>query len=329
LPNYTKVIKKAARRYGINPAILEAQLRQESGLNPNAKSPAGAQGIAQFMPATAASYGVNLNDGKASDDIDGAARYMRDNLKRTQGDYKAALSIYNSGRPDAYKDPRFAGGQTYNYVKGILAAAGSSGQGTVPAAASTPARRDTTSITPGVDNSQLRQQLKLSYLDNRHNPDALLQLAAGLHQAQDVAPITTQQSQKMNPPQGSRVSGGFNPKQITGTAEFDGKKVAGWIAPILEYARQQGWKGTVNSGFRSDAEQQRIYDSGVRPAAVPKAYGGGGSNHEGKVYPLGAIDASDAARLAAIIKRSPYAKYLKWAGGKDPVHFSHPHNGSY
>ena len=105
--------------------------------------------------------------------------------------------------------------------------------------------------------------------------------------------------------------------------------MAGWIAPILQYARKRGWKGSVNSGFRTDAEQKRIYDSGVRPAAKPKAYGGGGSNHEGTVYPLGAVDVSEAQQLAEIIRRSPYASKLVWAGGKDPVHFSHPHGGSY
>jgi hypothetical protein len=43
--------------------------------------------------------------------------------------------------------------------------------------------------------------------------------------------------------------------------KFDGKPVAAWIAPALAYARQHGWKGTVNSGFRSFAEQTRIYNS--------------------------------------------------------------------
>lgn len=114
------------------------------------------------------------------------------------------------------------------------------------------------------------------------------------------------------------------PKIAGGTTKFDGKIVAAWIAPALKYARQHGWKGAVNSGFRSFEEQTRIYNSGVRPAAKP-----GTSNHEGDEYPRGAVDVSQAAQLAAILKGSPYAKRLVWAGAKDPVHFSHPHGGSY
>lgn len=112
-------------------------------------------------------------------------------------------------------------------------------------------------------------------------------------------------------------------------ATFDGKQVAGWIAPALEYARQHGWKGTVSSGYRTDAEQTRIYDSGVRPAAVPKSEGGSGSNHEGAVFPLGAIDVTNAGQLSQILRNSPYRTKLQWAGSKDPVHFSHPHGGGY
>lgn len=117
-PDYALAARRAARRYGINENIFIAQLRQESGLRPGLTSSAGARGIAQFIPSTAKAYGVNLDDGRVSDDLDGAARYMRDNLKRTGGDYRAALSIYNSGRPDGYK--RFP--ETINYVKTIMGA---------------------------------------------------------------------------------------------------------------------------------------------------------------------------------------------------------------
>jgi hypothetical protein len=109
-----------------------------------------------------------------------------------------------------------------------------------------------------------------------------------------------------------------------GEVNFEGKKVAAWIAPALHYARDHGWKGKVNSGYRSFAEQTRIYNSGVRPAAKP-----GTSNHEGAKFPRGAVDVSEAEQLSTILKDSPYASKLVWAGGKDPVHFSHPHGGSY
>jgi hypothetical protein len=109
-----------------------------------------------------------------------------------------------------------------------------------------------------------------------------------------------------------------------GVASFEGKKVAAWIAPILQYARSQGWKGSINSGYRTLADQTRIYNSGVRPAAKP-----GTSNHEFTAYPGGAIDVSDAQALSNILRKSKYRNKLVYAGAKDPVHFSHPHNGSY
>jgi hypothetical protein len=132
-----------------------------------------------------------------------------------------------------------------------------------------------------------------------------------------------------NPAAASVTTGGSsgNARALTrakGTTNFEGHKVAAWIAPVLSYARKQGWKGQVNSGFRSLAEQTRIYNSGVRPAARP-----GTSNHEGAQFPRGAVDVSDAQQLSDIIKRSRYSHLLQWAGAKDPVHFSHPHNGSY
>jgi hypothetical protein len=109
-----------------------------------------------------------------------------------------------------------------------------------------------------------------------------------------------------------------------GVGDFQGKPVADWIIPILQYARQHGWTGTVNSGYRSFAQQKAIYDSGVRPAAVP-----GTSNHESDQFPGGAVDVSNAQQLSAILQRSPYASALVWAGPRDSVHFSHPVGGHY
>lgn len=124
---------------------------------------------------------------------------------------------------------------------------------------------------------------------------------------------------------GARVgSGGRANVSASGVAKFEGKQVAAWIKPALVYARRRGWKGQVNSGYRSFAEQQRIYQSGVRPAAKP-----GTSRHEGTEFPRGAVDVSGAEQLAQILRRSPWRKRLQYAGAKDPVHFSHPYGGHY
>jgi len=110
---------------------------------------------------------------------------------------------------------------------------------------------------------------------------------------------------------------------LRGTIDFEGTPVAAWIYPYLAYARSKGWKGTVESGYRSYAEQKAIWDSGVRPAAQP-----GQSNHEGKRFPRGAVDVTQAAELAHILGALP-GSLLQWAGSQDPVHFSFPHGGSY
>jgi hypothetical protein len=127
---------------------------------------------------------------------------------------------------------------------------------------------------------------------------------------------------------GGLGAGGFGGSMVPGGAgtvrDPSGKPVAAWIEPILNYARKHGWGGSVSSGWRSYAAQAAIYNSGVRPAALP-----GTSNHEQTRYPGGAVDVTDAAQLSAVLMRSPYGQTLVWAGAKDPVHFSHPHGGSY
>lgn len=133
----------------------------------------------------------------------------------------------------------------------------------------------------------------------------------------------TELAQHPNAKQSSTTPGDVS-TNVAGTTSYKGVTVADWIAPILTYAAAHGWKGVVNSGYRSFADQKRIYDSGVRPAAVP-----GTSNHEGDQFPRGAVDVSDAQQLSDVLAKSPYAKALVYAGAKDPVHFSHPHNGGY
>lgn len=115
--------------------------------------------------------------------------------------------------------------------------------------------------------------------------------------------------------------------QLQGLVHIDGKPVAAWIGHILQYVEKVTngkVKPEVESGYRSEAEQRRIYDSGVRPAAKP-----GSSKHELKAFPGGAVDLKNAAEVAKVIARSPYAHLLVYAGAKDSVHLSHPVNGTY
>jgi hypothetical protein len=96
VPNgYRATLVAAASRWNVPAALLAAQLMAESNFNPFAVSPAGASGIAQFMPATAAAYGLDDPfDAEAS--IDAQAHLMSD-LLRQFGDTSLALAAYNAG----------------------------------------------------------------------------------------------------------------------------------------------------------------------------------------------------------------------------------------
>jgi soluble lytic murein transglycosylase-like protein len=103
-----------AEAEGIQPEMLHRQLNQESGWNPEAVSSEGAIGVAQIVPKWHPT--VNPHDPHAS--IAYAAKWDAQNI-RQYGSCERAMSVYNSGRPNAYKDPHFANGQTYHYVRYI------------------------------------------------------------------------------------------------------------------------------------------------------------------------------------------------------------------
>jgi soluble lytic murein transglycosylase-like protein len=114
-------ITAAAKKYGIDPALLAGLVKQESGFDPNAGSPAGARGLTQLMPGTAAGLGVtNVLDPVQS--LDGGAKYLRAQLDAFGGDVTRALAAYNAG-PGAVQ--RYGGvppyAETQNYVRAVQA----------------------------------------------------------------------------------------------------------------------------------------------------------------------------------------------------------------
>jgi hypothetical protein len=92
---FAPILARAAQRWNVSATLLAAQLYAESNFNPFARSPAGAQGVAQLMPSTAAALGVAdpFDPGQA---IDGQARLMRDLLRRFAA-VPLALAAYNAG----------------------------------------------------------------------------------------------------------------------------------------------------------------------------------------------------------------------------------------
>lgn len=123
-PDWVKpIIERAAAAKNIPSMVLSALLKQESGFNINARSPVGAQGIAQFMPGTAKGMGVNPLDPESA--IMGAAQYLRNGLDKFGGKMDLALAAYNagSGAVQHYQGiPPYK--ETQNYVKNILGMAG-------------------------------------------------------------------------------------------------------------------------------------------------------------------------------------------------------------
>lgn len=111
-------IKASAQQYGIDPSFALAVAKVESGFKPNVVSPAGAIGIMQLMPATAASLGVNPND--PTQNIDGGVKLLSQLLTQYGGDESKALWAYNAGPGNVAKGimPK----ETQNYIPAVLSA---------------------------------------------------------------------------------------------------------------------------------------------------------------------------------------------------------------
>ncbi|HET7588957.1 MAG TPA: transglycosylase SLT domain-containing protein [Solirubrobacterales bacterium] len=128
---YREAILHSAARWGVPPALMAGQLMAESGFDPTAGSPAGAQGIAQFMPGTAAAYGLaNPYDPIAA--IDAEAHLMHDLLQQL-GTPELALAAYNAGPAPVEACrciPPYP--ETQAYVTRILALIGGAGAIAMP-----------------------------------------------------------------------------------------------------------------------------------------------------------------------------------------------------
>jgi soluble lytic murein transglycosylase-like protein len=115
---YADLFARAGARHGVDASLLAAVASQESSFDASAVSPAGAQGLMQFMPATAKGLGVNALDPTSA--IDGAARYLSSLTKRF-GSTDLALAAYNAG-PGMVS--RYGGippyPETQNYVRAVM-----------------------------------------------------------------------------------------------------------------------------------------------------------------------------------------------------------------
>ena len=96
LDTWDDLIVNASARYGVEQALIKAVMLAESGMNTQALSHAGAMGLMQLMPGTAAELGVtDAHDPQQC--VDGGTRYLRKMLDLFNGDHRLALAGYNAG----------------------------------------------------------------------------------------------------------------------------------------------------------------------------------------------------------------------------------------
>lgn len=109
------IVKEAAQKYGVEPALIKAVIAVESDGEPQAVSPAGALGLMQLMPATAAELGVT-NPFDPVQNVMAGTRYLRQLTDRYQGNARLALAAYNWGMGNLEKRPEALPKETREYI---------------------------------------------------------------------------------------------------------------------------------------------------------------------------------------------------------------------
>jgi hypothetical protein len=112
---FDRIIGEAAQNYGVEPSLIRAVIQAESAGNPQAISPAGAQGLMQLMPETATELGVS-NAFDPDQNIMAGTRYLRQLLDRYRGDVRLTLAAYNWGMGNLENRPGALPQETKTFI---------------------------------------------------------------------------------------------------------------------------------------------------------------------------------------------------------------------
>jgi len=118
--DFAALINQSAKKYNVNPNLVQAVVKAESNFNPSAVSSAGALGLMQLMPATAAGLGVS-NALDPAQNIEGGVKFLSQLLTHFNGNVKLAVAAYNAGQGavDRYNGvPPYK--ETQTYVERVL-----------------------------------------------------------------------------------------------------------------------------------------------------------------------------------------------------------------
>lgn len=130
---FEPLVQEHSARQSLRPDLVRAVIQVESGFNPHARSPKGAMGLMQLMPATARGLGVH-NAYDPGENIRGGTTYLRQLLDRFDGNEELALAAYNAGpnAVDRYgrRIPPYQ--ETRDYVRKIGSATGIGSRSTRP-----------------------------------------------------------------------------------------------------------------------------------------------------------------------------------------------------
>lgn len=116
-----------------------------------------------------------------------------------------------------------------------------------------------------------------------------------------------------------------HPQVSKGVVLYDGRPCAAWLVPYLDFARNHGWDGVLNSGWRDPERSEQLCLQMCGAKTCPGRCAGRSSNHSGSEKPMGAIDVSFYTEFGQLMRRPDAPRnppIFNALGAQDPVHFS-------